>query len=413
MAVNLYDEQKKAVERLKSGSILRGGVGTGKSRTALAFFYSKICKGKYARSGKTFEVISEEDAVPLYIITTAKKRDSKEWEAELANFMLSTEPGTGPVPVTVDSWNKIQSYTDVEGAFFIFDEQRLVGTGAWTKSFWKIAKKNRWIVLTATPGDNWLDYAPIFVANGYYKNMTQFRNLHVIYDRFSDYPKVRGYTRTERLEEIRTEVEVPMFVEKTSTQHHEWVKVGYDEELYNHVAKNYWNVYENVPVENASVMCYTLRKVVNSDPRRCVAVENIIERHPKAIIFYNFDYELEILRCFCEKVDIPFSEWNGHRHESLPIGKRWVYLVQYTAGAEGWNCTSTDTVIFYSQNYSWKVMEQSAGRIDRLNTKYTDLYYYHIFSDSDIDCRIKRATTKKKVFSESNFYRSLLSSRSE
>lgn len=411
MAVNLYEEQKRAVEMLKPGSILRGGVGTGKSMTALAYFYSKICGGKYARSGKTFDVISEENAVPLYIITTAKKRDSKEWEAELANFLLSTEPGVGPVDVVVDSWNKIKSYVDVEGAFFIFDEQRLVGTGAWTRSFWKIAKKNRWIVLTATPGDNWLDYAPIFVANGYYKNITQFKHLHVVYDRFSDYPKVREYIRTERLEEIRSEIEVPMMVEKTSTQHHEWVKVGYDSDLYSYAVKNYWDIYNNVPADNASNMCYMLRRIVNSDPRRCVALGNILERHPKAIVFYNFDYELNILREFAEKLGYVYAEWNGHKHEELPKGKAWLYLVQYTAGAEGWNCVETDTMIFYSQNYSWKVMEQSAGRIDRLNTKYTDLFYYHFFTDSEIDSRIRRATNKKRNFSESNFYRSLLSAR--
>lgn len=406
MAVNLYDNQKKAVMMLKPGSILQGGVGTGKSRTSLAYYYEKICNGKVPRTGSA-DFREMRTPTDLYIITTAKKRDSLEWDEELALFMLSRDPEIGPVNVIVDSWNNIKKYVGVKDAFFIFDEQRLVGTGAWTKAFWAISKNNKWILLTATPGDNWNDYGPVFVANGFFKNITQFRNEHVIYDSFTNFPKIKSYVRTDKLEKLRRSIVVPLDYEKLATRHHEWVKVGYDEELYDYATKNLWDVYNSVPVKTKSIMCYVWRKIVNSDHRRLVAIQHIMERHPKVIIFYNFDYELEALHYLMDSIEYPYSEWNGHKHEDIVGGNKWAYLVQYTSGAEGWNCTDTDTMIFYSQNYSGKIMEQAAGRIDRMNTEYRDLFYYHLFSDSPIDKSVRNSTRKKHNFSESRFINSL------
>ena len=401
MAVNLYEHQKQAVNKLKPGSILCGGVGSGKSRTALAFYFSRVCGGKTPRKGGEFAEMRK--PMPLYIITTARKRDTRDWEREMAPFLLSTEPGVGPVPVIVDSWNNIGKYVGAKDSFFIFDEQRLLGTGAWVKSFHKIAKKNLWILLSATPADTWIDYAAVFIANGFYKNITDFRTQHVVYSPHVKYPKIERYINTRKLEHLKSLVLVTMPFERESTQHHEWVKVGYDEDLYSLVSDTRWNVYDNTPIRNVSEWCYLLRKVVNSDPRRCTAVGHILENHPKAIVFYNFDYELKALRTYAEKTGLPYSEWNGHRHDPLPVGSRWIYLVQYTAGAEGWNCITTDTTIFYSENYSYRVMVQASGRTDRMNTPFADLYYYHIFSDSKIDQAIKSCLKRKKKFNEKTF----------
>ena len=61
--------------------------------------------------------------------------------------------------------------------------------------------------------------------------------------------------------------------------------------------------------------------------------------------------------------------------------------------------------MFFSQNYSFKVMEQAAGRIDRLNTPYTNLYYYHLKTRSGIDLAISRALAEKKQFNETRYLR--------
>ena len=379
-----------------------GGVGSGKSLTALAFYVKHICKGRYARGGSSDTTYLEVE-VPLYIITTAQKRDKCEWESEMAHFLLSTE-GESLAPVVVDSWQNIKKYESVTDSFFIFDEHHLVGTGSWAKTFLKIAKSNRWVVLTATPGDVWMDYWAVFVANGYYRNVTDFRNQHVVYQRFAKFPKIQRYVGTGKLERLRREILISMDCSKEATRHHSYIQVGYDSESYSEAAKNRWNIFEGRPMESVSEGCYVLRKIVNSDPRRCEAVLNILSNHRKAIIFYNFNYELELLREMCSKNGIVHSEWNGQRHDELPSGRDWVYLVQYTAGSEGWNCVETDTVIFYSQNYSYKVLEQSCGRIDRINTPYTDLYYFHIFSDAPIDHTIRKCVKRKKVFNEKAFF---------
>lgn len=401
MAVTLRDYQIEAVNNMKNGCILCGRVGSGKSRTALGYYY-KLEGGEF----------NSDDYVPmkdpprdLYIITTARKRDQLEWEGELAPFLLSIHPEVSLYSnkVIVDSWNNIQKYKDVYGAFFIFDEQRVVGSGAWVKAFLNIARKNRWILLSATPGDCWSDYIPVFVANGFYKNKTEFIREHVIYSRFTKYPKIDRYINTGRLIRLRNDILVDMEFKRETVSHHEDVYVKYDISMYKDVYKNRWNPYKNEPIINASNLCYILRKIVNSDESRIVALLEILEKRPRAIIFYNFDYELDILKNIVYGEGVEIAEWNGHKHQPVPDSEKWVYLVQYTAGAEGWNCIKTDTIIFFSQNYSYKIMEQSAGRIDRLNTPYKDLYYYHLKSRSGIDLAISRALNDKKKFNTERF----------
>lgn len=399
--VSLYDHQLKAITRMHNGCILVGDVGTGKSRTALAYYYFKVCRGEN-QEGSLGDMHAPRD---LYIITTAKKRDSLEWVDECLVYGIGLEPELNPsgVKLTVDSWNNIKKYDKTLGAFFIFDEQRVVGRGAWVKAFLKIARKNHWILLSATPADTWSDYAPVFIANGFYKNVTEFRDRHVVYDRFAKYPKIAKYVETQRLVDFRNRTLVHMRYRKETEQVHHSVIAEYDRRLYSQIQKDRWDPYKNEPIQQISGLCYLLRKVVNSDHSRQIAVANIIEEHPKAIVFYNFDYELNLLREMCEANDIYYNEWNGQKHEPVPEGERWLYLVQYNAGAEGWNCVSTDTLIFYSQSYSYRMTVQAAGRIDRLNTPYSELHYYHLRSHAPIDLAIGRALKNKKNFNERSF----------
>ena len=399
--IELYDYQRDAVKKMKNGCILCGGVGSGKSRTSLAYYY--IQNGGPLGTGQ-YELMNDPPK-DLYIITTARKRDTLEWEGELTPFLLSTHEDCNFYnnKVVIDSWNNIKKYIDVRDAFFIFDEQRVVGYGAWTKSFLKIAKNNRWILLSATPGDTWSDYIPVFVANGFYRNKTEFTREHIVYSRFSKYPKIDRYINTGRLIGLRNRILVDMDFTRHTVPHHEDVFVKYDIQKYKQLMRDRWNPWTDKPIKTASELCYGLRKIVNTDESRQRAVLELIEKHPKAIIFYNFDYELEILRGLYYGEDVEIAEWNGHKHQPIPVGDRWVYLVQYNAGAEGWNCIRTDTIIFYSQTYSYKQLEQARGRIDRLNTPYIDLYYYHIRSGSGIDLAITRALKNKKNFNERKF----------
>lgn len=402
--ISLYDYQLDAVKQMKNGCILCGGVGSGKSRTALAYYY--ICQDGVLNTDN-YELMDDLRIKDLYIITTARKRDTKEWEGELSPFLLSVDKDVSLYTnkVVVDSWNNIKKYADVKNAFFIFDEQRVVGSGVWVKSFLKITKNNDWILLSATPGDTWTDYIPVFIANGFYKNRSEFIREHVVYKRFSKFPQVDRYINTGRLIRLRNLVLVNMDFKRQTVSHHEDIYVSYNKEMYKDITRNRWDIWSNKPLENAGDYCYALRKVVNSDEARLSRVLEIMEDHPRAIIFYNFDYELELLKGLYYGEEVEVAEWNGHKHQPIPSSQSWVYLVQYNAGAEGWNCIKTDTIIFYSQNYSYKVMVQSSGRIDRLNTPYTDLYYYHLKSRSGIDLAISRALKEKKKFNETGFVR--------
>lgn len=405
MGIGLYDYQIDAVKRMKNGCILNGGVGSGKSRTALAYYYLRNGGDPASLCGDNY-IPMDDPPKDLYIITTARKRDTLEWDGDMAPFLLSTHTDINLYcnKVVVDSWNNITKYKEVTGAFFIFDEDRVTGSGVWVKSFLKIAKSNEWIILSATPGDTWQDYIPVFLANGFYKNKSEFIREHIVYSRFSKFPKVDRYLNTGRLIRLRNNILIDMDFHRDTIPHHEDIYVSYDISAYKDICRNRWNPWEDKPIENASEFCYSLRRIVNTDEARQVALLQIIEKHPKAIIFYNFDYELDILKKLYYGDDFEIAEWNGHKHQEVPKGEKWVYLVQYTAGNEGWNCVRTDTIIFYSQNYSYKVMTQAAGRIDRLNTPYKDLYYYHIKSRSGIDLAINKALKNKKKFNERKFY---------
>ena len=405
MPINLYDYQLDALQHMKNGCILCGGVGSGKSRTALGYYYLRNDGDPSSLIGADYIPMGDPPK-DLYIITTARKRDTKEWESDMAPFLLSTnkESSLYTNKIIVDSWNNVKKYADVKGAFFIFDEQRVVGKGTWVKAFLKIAKANEWILLSATPGDTWQDYIPVFIANGFYKNRTEFTREHIVYKQFSKFPQIDRYLNTGRLVRLRNSILVDMDFKRKTVSHHEEVYVPYDTALYKQVTRTRWDIWNDKPIENASEFCYALRKVVNSDEARLNRVVEICAEHPRAIIFYNFDYELELLKALDFGEGVEVAEWNGHKHQPIPEGKKWVYLVQYNAGAEGWNCIKTDTIIFYSQNYSYKVMVQASGRIDRLNTPYPELWYYHLKSRSGIDLAIARALTAKKKFNEMKFY---------
>lgn len=396
MGISLYKHQQDAIKKMRNGCILCGDVGSGKSRTGLAYYFIQ-------QGGKLEPYEKMNNPKRLYIITTARKRDEKEWEGELVPFLLSSSQNEYDFDVVIDSWNNIKKYIEVKDAFFIFDEQRVVGSGAWVKAFYKITKSNEWILLSATPGDTWMDYIPVFVANGFYKNKTEFINEHVIYDYRMKFPKVDRYINTGRLLRLRNRILVDMEFERSTIIHHEDVFVDYDSRAYKDLFKYRWNNEKGEPIENASELCYEARKIVNSHPSRLNMVYNIAIEKNKVIIFYNFDYELELLHQLFDESIFTVAEWNGHKHQPVPESTHWVYFVQYTAGSEAWNCITTDTIIFFSQNYSYKVMKQASGRINRLNTPYKDLYYYHLKSRSGIDVAISKALKSKKKFNETRF----------
>lgn len=386
MQLPLYPHQEKALNKLRNGCILVGGVGAGKTRVALEY-YKK-----------------HEAPRPCIVITTAKKRDSMDWddEARWFNLYKAREEVVGDGQLTVDSWNNIEKYIGMTDCFFIFDEQRLVGAGAWVKAFIKIAKKNHWIMLSATPGDTWLDYIPVFVANGFYKNRTEFKREHVVYNTFTKFPKVDRYVGVGTLVRHRNSILVDMPYQKHTKRHTSRIYVDHDVEMLKKVAEDRWHPYEERPIKDVAEMFMTMRKVVNSDPSRIQAIREILKKHKRLIVFYSFNYELEALRELGKEVTI--AEWNGHKHQEVPETDEWLYIVHYVAGAEGWNCITTNATAFYSLTYSYKLWEQSHGRIDRLNTPYQDLFYYVLMSKSRIDLAILAALNAKKSFNDADYY---------
>lgn len=402
MGITLYAHQQEALDKLHNGAILNGTVGSGKSITGLAYYFTKVCNGN-------LDTLEMGKKIDIYIITTAMKRDKKEWDAECARYLLSTEPAKcyHGVKVVIDSWNNIKKYEGVSGAFFLFDEQRVVGNGAWVKAFLKIAKANQWILLSGTPGDSYMDYIPVFIANGFYRNRTEFIRNHVIYKRYLKYPAVERFVGTKKLAYLREKVLIDMNFKRATLAHHETIIVPYNVDIYKQLLKTRWNVYESRPVETSAELCYLLRKTVNSDYRRLDALANLLSQHKRAIIFFNHTYEAELIIELCKSLDIPCARWDGKKHEQIPKTDAWAYIVQYAAGDSGWNCTDTDTVIFYSQSYSYKSTVQAAGRIDRLNTPFTDLYFFHLRSNAGIDRAINAALKRKQEFNATRYIKKL------
>lgn len=405
MSLQLSHHQLEAIRKLKNGSILFAGVGSGKTRTALAYYYFRVCQGSLPVNG-VGSIVPPSKPRPLYVITTARKRDELDWQFEALPFLIHTDPNESPhgLGITVDSYNNISNYTDVKDAFFIFDEQRLVGKGKWVESFLKIAKHNEWILLSATPGDSWMDYLPVFLANGFYENRSHFLLNHVIYNRFTKYPKIDRYIGEKELERLRASILVEMPFSRHTTRHEHYVTCDYDKKLMARITQDRWNIYEDEPIRDAGAFSRIQRRLVASHPSRLKKVKEILQKHDRLIIFYWFDYELEILRELNKEPYLSVAEWNGHKHEPVPVTERWVYLVQYSAGSEAWNCITTDAMLFYGMQYSYKIYEQCQGRIDRLNTSFEDLHYYILTSDTPIDKTLSEVITKKKDFNERAFF---------
>lgn len=405
MTVTYRPEQIQAVRQLQNGSILAGGVGSGKTLTSLAWYLTSVCNAASFKKGGSLAKKKVKGSPTLYVITTAKKRDSLEWEEEAARLGLSTDPAcsfTGS-SIVVDSWNNIGKYSDREHAVFFFDEQRASGSGRWVKEFLKITRKNTWLLLSATPGDVWMDYLPVFMAHGFFRTRTEFMEDHVIFDRFAKYPKVKRYIGEAKLQRLRRSILVEMPVERHTTRERETVYCDYDRDLYKWVVKNRMDPWTEEPLRDAGGVCRILRKVVSDNDWRSAEAKRILSSNERVIVFYNYNYELDRILAVAESLGLPTAQWNGHRHDAIPAEPRWVYICQYTSAAEGWNCTSTDTVLFWSLNYSWRVTEQCEGRIDRLNTPYSRLKYYFLESHSSIDEAVRRSLSSKKVFNERAF----------
>ena len=382
--VKLYPHQRTAIDKMHNGCILWGDVGTGKSLTAAAYY------------------VENEAPRDVYVFTTAKKRDDLDWDKEFIQFGVSTHargPKTGQL--FVDSWNQIKKYQNVTGAFLVFDEQRLVGSGAWVKAFLRMSRRNRWILLSATPGDSWMDYLPVFMAHGFFKTRQEFKDTHVKYNPYTKFPKIEGYVRTEVLEKYRDQLLVHMPLDRHTTRHLKQVDVEFDHVSFDKVLKERWNNFEDRPVKTASELFHLLRRIVYSHPSRVRETRKLLKIHPRLIVFYNFNYELEILRGLSDVTTV--AEWNGQKHESVPTTESWVYLVQYTAGAEGWNCTTTNATLFYSLPYSYKIWHQAHGRVDRINTPFVDLFYYRFMSRAMIDKAVRASLLEKKDFNEAAF----------
>ena len=387
----LMEHQAEVLPKIKNGTILHGGTGSGKGMTAIAYY------------------IANEAARDIYVITTAKKRDSLDWEEEAIQFGISTNPELSKYgTLTVDSWQNIEKYKDVEKAFFIFDEQKAIGAGKWAKMFIKIARKNRWIMLSATPGDTWMDYIPVFVANGFYKNRTHFLDLHAIYaPGRTPWPILKGWANEYKLYLLRNEVLVEMpFIRKT-VRHINWVDVSFDLQKAQDVCKKRWNPFTDEPCRDMNEVWRVIRRIVNTDLSRLNMLHRLMQAHNRLIVFYNFDYELELLRDVGCEMDVEMAEYNGHRHDPVPTSENWLYLVNYVAGAEAWNCTQTNAEVYYSLTYSYRNHDQAMGRIDRLDTKFSDLYYYLFMSNSVVDLAIKRALDRKESFNERKFVLSM------
>lgn len=409
--VELRDFQKDCVAQLRSGKVLAAGVGAGKSVMALYWYVSTQCRTRRSRNqvGELFRILK--GSPDLVVITTAKKRDSGEWSEEFARFALKegVNHGMGGVTVTVDSWNNIGKYVDADrNTVFIFDEQRAIGHGAWSKAFVRIARSHPWIMLSATPADDWKDWCPVMVADGFYRNRTDFFRRHAIYSRYTTYPKITSWYDTHQLEVVRDRILVTCEVPRQTERHDIELGTGYNKTAVKTMMKERVDPETGEPFMNASQLCYAIRKVVNCDPSRMDMARDVFEDHGRVIVFYSLRAELELIHMAAGMAGISeVGAYNGSTHDEVPTGNRWVYAVQYNAGAEGWNCTTCNTILFWDLPYSYRQLEQAKGRIDRLNTPYRNLFYYSMTSNAKIDLAIKRALRLKKDFNAAAFMKGL------
>lgn len=376
MAVTFKDYQKRAINQMHNGCILCGGVGAGKSLTSLGYI------DKVYPSGT------------VYIITPARKRNTGEWFDDIRkNDMDETR-------FVVDSWNNLSKYKDVKDAFFLFDEQKVSGKGTWAKSLIRIAKSNQWILLSATPGDTYDDYATVLIANGFVRNRTTWYDEYCV-TKSQPFFHIVDHKNKDVIDMMIRRIFIKMDYQSDKKRIERVIPIqarsaGEEKEiLMTHKAPG-----AQMPFTTFAAAIAYVRMNCYDKSKKTEALRKIIEKHKKIIVFYNFLSEkLEIERAAID-ANVTINFYNGQRHDPIPDTDEWVYGVQYNSGAEAWNCITTNAMVFYSPNYSYKTMEQAHGRIDRVNSPYECLYYYMLLNELNIDNKVMNALSSKKDFNE-------------
>lgn len=395
MTLRPYPFQEDAINQLLEGKhIIKADCGLGK--TCIFFNW-----------------LERNHATHVIIATTASKCHSKDFQTtELIKF-TSPEFRAHLVSLEVVSWHMLKKWTDKKSPqqlanyYFVADELQRCRQGVSSlmgRAFLFITKHCKaWTGYTGTPGDNWLQFHPYFIATGKIKNKTEFMRDYTISQQYP-FPMVLGFRHEDTLKgwwrDISYEPDTSEVMSQLPAETHQIMRFptpkGYKKVLKSSTTLDGEFLDSNMALyHHLRQMCATKQKLD--------ALEDLLSSlSSPLVIFFNYTCEREQILGLAAHMKRKVWRIDGECHE-IPteetIGQNDIVLCHYLSGSEALNLQFCHYMVFYSPNYSYSISVQAKGRVKRVGQQNPMFFYSFLCSDS-IEEEVMDCIKQKKDFAE-------------
>ena len=424
--MRLFDYQQQIVdEKYEDSKALFMQMGTGKTFVSMAFFEkSERAKLLVVCLATKVDDWNRDltDELGLDEVVSLNKGTKKNRELmEDAQYLVISFESSWRLDKELVAWVDDDTYIIVDESHKIKNPSSKVG-----KFMRKLGAKTDYkTILTGTPQSNgYIDYYNQFHFLGYLDmNQTNFKKRYAItqmmqYGAGPIFQEIIGYRNTEELDEMihnhsvfydrkLDDEELPDEIPVYFPSYPKYRKISNDKvyEFKDGTLEIYDTLGAGVMLQRQLASGY-ISKGGNTevlDKSKLDWMRDFLEGYDeRVVVFYNYNAELEQLKQLLERLDRPYSEYNGHRKDlrAFQESSEGVVLANYGSASTGINdFVIASTMVMYSLTTSYIDFEQAKKRIDRIGQTKKPLFYFLIMKGT-IDARVYHSLQEGKDFDE-------------